>query len=88
VNVRVKLLSWCGKNCKTTLEVISEKVLRFNERQIRNEYYDGQCSESTKIKNNAYQQMLQKHRTRTSIELYKARRWEEKYIIQKKKRKY
>jgi hypothetical protein len=32
--------------------------------------------------------MLQKHRTRTSVEIYKVRRREEKYIIQKKKREY
>jgi hypothetical protein len=32
--------------------------------------------------------MLQKHITRTSVEIYKARRSEEKYIIRKKKREY
>jgi hypothetical protein len=40
-------------------------------RQIRNEWYDGERAEATKVKNDAYQQMLQKHGTRTSVETYK-----------------
>jgi hypothetical protein len=60
------------QNCKTRLKEISEEVLGYNERQIRNEWYDGECSEATKVKNEAYQQMLQKHRTRTSGDIYKA----------------
>jgi hypothetical protein len=32
--------------------------------------------------------MLQKHRTRTSVDIYKAQRREEKYIIRKKRREY
>jgi hypothetical protein len=63
-------------------------VLVFNERQIRNKWYDGECAEATKVKNDAYLQMLQKHRTRSSVDIYKARRREEKYIIQKKKTEY
>jgi hypothetical protein len=74
------------QSCKTTLREISEEVLGFNERQIRNEWYDGECAEATKVKNDAYQQMLQKYRT--SVGIYIARRREEKYIIWKKKRDY
>jgi hypothetical protein len=47
-------------------------VLGFNERQIRNEWYDGECAEAIQVKNDAYQQMLQKHRTRTSVDIHKA----------------
>jgi hypothetical protein len=54
------------------LKEISEEVLGFNERQIRNKWYDGECAEDTKIKSDAYQRMLQKHRTRTSVDIYKA----------------
>jgi hypothetical protein len=52
----VKLL-W--QNCKTTLKAISGEVLGFNERKTRNEWYDGECAETTKVTNYAYQQMLQ-----------------------------
>jgi hypothetical protein len=69
-----------------TLKDISKEVLGFNERQIRNEWYDGECADATKVKSDAYQQMLQTHRTRTSVDIYKARRREENYIMQKKKR--
>jgi HJR/Mrr/RecB family endonuclease len=41
-------------------------------REIRNEWYDCECAEATKVTNDAYQQMLQKHRTRTSVGIYKA----------------
>jgi hypothetical protein len=58
------------QNCKTTLKEISEEVLGFNERKIRNEWYDGECAETTKVKNYVYRQMLQKHRTRTSVDIY------------------
>jgi hypothetical protein len=40
-------------------------VLGFNGRQIRIEWYDGEYAEATEVKNDAYQQMSQKHRTRT-----------------------
>jgi hypothetical protein len=63
----VKLLR---RNCKTALKEISEEVLGFNETQIMNEWYDGECAEATKVKNDAYQQMLQKHRI--SVDIYKA----------------
>jgi hypothetical protein len=63
------------QNCKSTLKQISQEVLGFNGRQIRNEWYDGECAEATKVKNDAYQQMLQKQRT--SVDIYKARRREE-----------
>jgi hypothetical protein len=53
------------QDCKTILKEISDKVLGFNGRQIRIEWYDGERAEATKVKKNAYQQMLQKHRTRT-----------------------
>jgi hypothetical protein len=76
------------QNCKTALKEISEEVLGFNERQIRNEWYDCECAEATKVKTDAYQQMLQKQRTRTAVDIYNARRREEKYIIQMKKREY
>jgi hypothetical protein len=39
------------QNCKATLKEISEEVLGFNERQPRNEWYDGECAEATKVKN-------------------------------------
>jgi hypothetical protein len=38
------------QNCKTTLKEISEEVLGFRERQTRNEWYDGECAEATKLK--------------------------------------
>jgi hypothetical protein len=56
------------QNCKTTLKAISEKVLGFIERKPRNECYDGECAEATKVTYYAYQQMLQKHRKRTSVD--------------------
>jgi hypothetical protein len=37
-------------NCKTSLKEISEEVLGFSERQIRSEWYDGECAEATKLK--------------------------------------
>jgi hypothetical protein len=60
------------QNCKTPLKEIPEEVLVFNEREIRNKWYDGECAEVRKVKNDACQQMLQKHRTRTSVDIYKA----------------
>jgi hypothetical protein len=44
------------------LKEISEEVLGFNGRQIRNEWYNGECAEATKVKSDYYQQMLQKHK--------------------------
>jgi hypothetical protein len=62
------------QNCKTTLKEISEELLGFNGRQIRNEWYDGDCAEAIKVKNYSYEQILQKHRTRISVDIYKAQR--------------
>jgi hypothetical protein len=50
------------QNCKATLKEISEEVLGFHEREIRHKWYDGECAEAIKVKNDAYQQ---KHRART-----------------------
>jgi hypothetical protein len=38
------------QNCKTSLREISEEVLELNGRQIRNERYDGECAQATKVK--------------------------------------
>jgi hypothetical protein len=38
------------QDCKTTLKEFSEKVLEFNGRQIRIEWYDGERAEATEVK--------------------------------------
>jgi hypothetical protein len=63
-------VSCSGEIVKKTLKEMPEEVLGFNERKVRNEWYDGECAEATELKKYAYQQTLQKHRT--SVEIYKA----------------
>jgi hypothetical protein len=63
------------------LKEISDEVLGFNERQITNEWYDGECADAKEVKMMLYQQMLQKKHNKTSAEIYKARRREAKYIV-------
>jgi hypothetical protein len=51
----------------------------------RNEWYDDECKEATKSKNEAYCRMVQKYYTRGAEEQYKEIRRIEKRILRKKR---
>ena len=78
----------CWETCKEVFIVSADEVLKEEKREIRNCWFDEECSEITQEKNEVYKEMIQKHYTRTVVEKYKQARRKEKSIHKKKKRKY
>lgn len=57
------------------------------ERQVRHQdWFDEECARVTKDKNEAYANMLQRHRTRNSVAIYKEKRRIEKRTHKRKKK--
>jgi hypothetical protein len=66
----------------------ADEAIGKEEREVRNGWFDEECAEATKNKNEAYFKMLQKHRTRGTEEGYEEMRRIEKRIHRKKKKGY
>lgn len=75
--------AWNG--CRVAIEETAEEILGIEERK-RSAWFDTECKEATDNKNEAYIQMIQKHHTRASVELYRTKRRTEKKIHRRKKR--
>jgi hypothetical protein len=63
-----------------------DKVIRKEERPARNGWFNEECAEATKNKNEAYAKMIHRHRIRGAEEGYKEMRRMEKRIPRKKRR--
>jgi hypothetical protein len=66
----------------------ADEVIGKEERVVRNEWFDEECAEATKNKNEAYFKMIQKHRTRGAEKGCKEMRRIEKRIQRKIKKQY
>jgi hypothetical protein len=66
----------------------AEEVTGKEERMVRNGWFDEECAEATKNKNEAYFKMIQKHRTRGAEEGYNEMGRIQKKVHRKKKKEY
>ena len=76
------------QDLKQTIINASKKTIPEIKKGKTNLWFDEECSEITKKKNEAYKTMIQKHYTRAAEERYKELRREEKRTHKKKKREY
>lgn len=66
----------------------ADEVIGKEERIIRNGWFDEECTETAKNKNEAYSKWIQRHKTRGAEEQYKEMRKIGKGIHRKKKKEY
>ncbi|KAG8173783.1 hypothetical protein JTE90_011588 [Oedothorax gibbosus] len=79
-------IAW--QDLKETIINASRKTIPEMQERKNNLWFDEECSDITKKKNEAYKTMIQKHYTRAAEERYKELRREEKRTHKKKKREY
>lgn len=76
------------KEIKQVIIETADEIIGREGRTRRNEWFDEECAEATNKKNEAYRNMIHKHYSRGSEELYKERRRQEREKMHRQKKKF